>query len=203
VPGRPERAAELNLPPPYRTVATDPVLGAFLLELPHRPRAYVASEVIGVDRRRAMEFALDDRSIRTDRTVVESPVPPDHANASGLVRLEADGPKRVVLSTRTTTTSLLVLNDVYAEGWRASIDGRDAEIVPANYLARGVWIPPGDHLVTFEYETSMLREGFFALTAGALTLLAWALVRRIIGRDHRPSAALLPRAAGTPHTPRS
>jgi hypothetical protein len=173
VPDRPERAAELNLRPPYHVVAEDPVLGAFLLEIRHRPRAYLARDVVAVDRRAAMEFALDDRSVETERTVLEGPLPAGYAPPAGEARLSKDDPTHVVVEARADGPSLLVLNDVYAEGWTADVDGAPAEILPANYLARGVWIPAGDHVVSFRYTTPMLREGWLVLSAGAVALLAW------------------------------
>jgi hypothetical protein len=177
VPGAPERAAEMNLPPPYRPVAADPALGAVLLELRHRPRAYLAEEAVTVDRRAAMEFVLDDRSVETARTVVEAPLPGGLARG-GDVRVEVDEPARVEVSTRAGAPALLVLNDAYAEGWSADVDGSPVPILPANYLARGVLVPAGEHRVTFRYRTPLLREGWLSLGALAAGLASWALLRR-------------------------
>jgi hypothetical protein len=178
VPGRPERAAEMNLPPPYRVVASDPVLDASLLEIRHRPRAYLARELVSVDRRAAMEFVLDDHSIETDRTVLEAPVPAGYAPTPGMARVVVDEPTRVDVRVSAEGSALLVLNDVYAEGWSAAVDGTPSPILPANYLARGVWLPVGDHVVSFRYETPMLREGWLTLAAGALALALSALRAR-------------------------
>jgi uncharacterized membrane protein YfhO len=70
---------------------------------------------------------------------------------------------------------LLVLNDVFTTGWTAEVDGRPAEIVPANYLARGVWVPAGAHRVAFRYRTPGLLAGWLILAGGGLVLalLAW------------------------------
>jgi hypothetical protein len=178
VPGRPERAAEMNLPPPYRVVAADPVLDAVLLGITHRPRAYLARELASVDRRGAMEFVLDDRSVATDRTVLEATVPAGYVPPAGDAEVVRDAPERVDVRARAAGPALLVLNDVYAEGWRAEVDDAPAEILPANYLARGVWIPPGEHVVSFRYRTPLLREGWLVLAAGALGLALWAARRR-------------------------
>jgi hypothetical protein len=178
VPDRPERAAEMNLPPPYTVAAVDSATRAVLLEIPHRPRAYLARTLETVDRRAAMEFALDGRSVMTDRTVVEGPLPPGYAPPEGDAQLAVAAPDRVTVRSRATGTALLVLNDVHAAGWDADVDGRPAEILPTNYLARGVWVPPGEHLVTFRYRAPHLLTGWALLAAFAAALATWAAVER-------------------------
>ena len=44
---------------------------------------------------------------------------------------------------------ILVLNDVWHPWWRASVDGKPAEILKANVLFRAVVVPPGKHTVRF------------------------------------------------------
>jgi hypothetical protein len=46
---------------------------------------------------------------------------------------------------------ILLLNDIWAPWWRASIDGADADILRADVLFRAVVCPPGRHRVTFTY----------------------------------------------------
>jgi uncharacterized membrane protein YfhO len=83
-----------------------------------------------------------------------------------------------VVGVRAAGRALLVLDDAFAPGWSASVDGAAAEILPANYLARGVWVPAGAHQVVFEYRTPGLREGWAVLAAGVAVIAAWALRRR-------------------------
>ena len=172
VPKDPSLAARTKLTPPFEVAASDPWLPAFLVRLPHRPRAYLAGEVVAVDRRGAMAFALDRASIASPRSVVEGEVPAGQAPPRGEVRFLADEPERVVVETTSDRGALLVLNDMYAVGWSAAVDGRPAAILPANFLARGVWVEAGRHAVAFTYRTPMLREGWAILGASALALAA-------------------------------
>jgi len=180
VPGDPQRAKEMGLPPPYRVVAADPVLKLALLEVPHRDRTYLARELESVDRRHAMEFVLDDSSVLTSRSVVEAPLPAGYHPPSGEARIARDEAERVEIEATSDGPALLVLNDVYAAGWSATVDGQPAEILPANYMARGVWVGAGTHRVAFTYRTPMLREGWALFLAGAagLALQAFARARR-------------------------
>lgn len=187
VPDPPEaRLPAMNLPPPYDVAARDPSLSASLVRIPHRERAYLASALDSVDRRGAMEFVLDDASVASGRSVVEGEVPAGYAPPGGEARIVRDEPVRVELEVRSDRRALLVLNDNLAAGWTANVDGRPAAILPANYLARGVWVEAGAHLVSFAYRTPLLREGWAVFAMGALALGAHALLRR--GRAPPPAS---------------
>jgi hypothetical protein len=188
VPGEPARAREAGLLPPYEVAAAAPELPAVLVRLPHRDRAYIASELAPVDRRGAMEFVLGVDPARSERTVVEGPVPDGYVPAHGTARIAVDDPERVVVETAADRPALLVLNDMYAPGWTARVDGRPADILPADYLARGVWIPAGAARVEFAYRTPLLREGWAVALLGALALAVCA-IRSAWGRRRAGGAA--------------
>ncbi len=170
-------AGEMPRPEPGDVAALDPVLRAALVRIPHRERAYLARQVQSADRRAAMAFALDPASTVSDLTVVEGPLPDGYAPPHGEARLGRDEPERVEVTTHSDRPALLVLNDAFADGWSAAVDGRPAAILPANYLARGVWVEAGDHAVAFTYRTPLLREGWGFLAAAALALAALAAMR--------------------------
>ena len=189
VPGDPARAARMNLPPPYRVEAADPGAGTFLVAVPHRPRAYIAADLREVDRRHAMEFALDDSSARSDVTVIEGPIPIGYAQPRGEAYLTRDEPERVEVAARSDRPALLVLNDIYCAGWTATVDGSPVAILPANYLARGVWIAAGTHTVAFTYSTPGLRAGWITLALSLLAIATWGAVR---GRHEGASGTISP-----------
>lgn len=177
VPDSTDLAREYGLLPPYDVAARDPLLPGFLLRLPHRERAYLAGELASVDRRHAMEFVLGVDPALTGRSVVEAPVPDSYRPPRGEARIVLDLPERVAVSTTSDGPALLVLNDVHAAGWAATVDGRPAEILPANYMARGVWVEAGAHRVELAYRTPLLREGWIAFLGGAFALGTWGFVR--------------------------
>lgn len=174
-------AADVGARPPLDVVMTDPALPAYLLRIPHRERAYLASDVATVDRRGAMEFALRADPAGPPASVVEGPVPAGYRPPAGAARIASDEPERVVVATEADGPALLVLNDIFSSGWTAAVDGRPAEILPANYLARGVWVGGGAHEVEFRYRTPMLREGWALLALAATGLggvASWRSLRR-------------------------
>jgi hypothetical protein len=173
VPTRLERAREAGIHEPYDVAAIDPLLPAYLVRVPHRPRVYLAGELDAVDRRQAMEFLLEVDPSRSARSVVEGPLPADYRPPRGDARVTGDLPERVTIETDSSGPALLVLNDAYAAGWRATVDGGPTEILPSNYMARGVWVPAGKHRVEFTYRTPGLREGWAIFAVGGLAAAAW------------------------------
>ncbi|MCL5798006.1 MAG: YfhO family protein [Patescibacteria group bacterium] len=49
----------------------------------------------------------------------------------------------------TTAERLMVLTDIYYPSWKASIDGRPAEILKADFLLRAIVVPKGEHTIMF------------------------------------------------------
>ena len=78
----------------------------------------------------------------------------------------------MVLEARAPSTSLLVLTDSYARGWKATVDGRRVPIHRVDYLLRGVQLGPGRHRVEFRYEPSDWRIGLAISAISLLVLLA-------------------------------
>lgn len=156
-----------------RPVAADDELPAWLVEIPHRPRAYLAREPFSCDAEGALAFVL--AGAPGGRTAVEGAIP--GGGASGDVRVVRDEPSDVALDVAASAPGVLVLNDAWAPGWSATVDGAPASILRANWLARAVAVPEGRHRVAFRYRTPLLREGWALAGALGLGLLAWAARR--------------------------
>jgi hypothetical protein len=184
VPGRLELGRLAGLREPLQIEADDPAAPAWLVAVAHRPRLYLAGRVRSASPEEALAFALDPASAGGGETVVEGPVPAGLGDGEGQAAIEAETAGRVRISARSARSALLVLNDTWAPGWTARVDGAPAPILRANDLVRGVSLPPGEHQVLFEYRTPGLR-------AGAAVALAWALGLAVLAwRERRRRPAL-------------
>jgi hypothetical protein len=79
--------------------------------------------------------------------------------------------ERVAIRTASADERILVLTDTYFPGWKASVDGAEAEILRANYLFRAVRVPAGPHEVVFEYRPASFTAGV-RLSCGSLVVFA-------------------------------
>jgi hypothetical protein len=91
-----------------------------------------------------------------------------------------DPAEHVTVSETSTTTvlqaelrqpGLIVLADVFAPGWRLTIDGRPAPILRANVLMRAAAVPAGSHTLVYTYDPLPVRVGILASAAGWLVCL--------------------------------
>jgi len=134
------------------------------------PRAFVVgAETVTGDQLGAVTAAgFDPRAT----AVVSSPL---GLRGSGSARVVVDAPERVVVRAEAGDRALLVLADTWFPGWRAKVDGRDAPIVRADQLLRGVVIGRGAHTVEFAYAPWSWRVGWIVslLTALALAFAVW------------------------------
>jgi hypothetical protein len=82
-----------------------------------------------------------------------------------------DDPDLVILKTYSPGSSLLVLADSYASGWKALVDGIEEPILRANVGFRAVPLASGSHEVTFRYQTPGFRLGLLISGLFALSVL--------------------------------
>jgi len=96
---------------------------------------------------------------------------PDPA-LSGSAVIERYAPEEVRVRVATPQPAVLILLDSFDKGWTATLEsGLDLPIMRANALVRAVAVPAGSHVVTFRYETPLLRAGAVFSLAGVVLCL--------------------------------
>ena len=81
------------------------------------------------------------------------------ARAPDDVRLVDERNTVVRIDATLGSAGLVMLNDTFAPGWRAVVDGRERPIVQTDYLFRGVLVDAGRHDVRFVYRSPILTAG--------------------------------------------
>ena len=125
------------------------------------PRAFVpqAIEPVANDAA-AIAYVRGSGSLAQRVAVDARAIPPGlPSTIAGSVRLDTYRPQQVALTASMLTDGLVVLSDTFYPGWGATIDGRSAPIVRANYFARGVFVPAGEHRLVFRYRPLSFRIG--------------------------------------------
>ncbi|HVO75112.1 MAG TPA: YfhO family protein [Ignavibacteriaceae bacterium] len=89
-------------------------------------------------------------------------------------------PNLVNITIITDNPGFLVLTDTFYPGWNVYVDGKIREILPSDYLFRGVFIEKGTHQVEFKYEPLSFRLGLVisVLTGIVIILIFILLIRR-------------------------
>ncbi len=149
------------------------------------PRAFVPRrvETVANDHDRLKKLTapqFDPRDVAYVETPVDLP-----ESCRGHAEIVSEIPTRVTVSLHMETPGLLVLADLWDNGWRAYRNGQSVPILRANHALRGVIVPEGVSTVDFCYQSRSVTLGFCLLGLAAVVLLGWfgAIVwrRRIAG----------------------
>jgi hypothetical protein len=166
-------------------VQKDDLLGVEVWTVPHRPWAFFARRALAAPTMEARKLLVELVIAGDDTTVVvEAPAPPP--TAPGRVLAVERGTGTVRVEAEALGPALLVVQDAWWPGWRATIDGRPVEILPADFLVRGITFPPGRHVLEMTYDPPELRLGLALSAAGAI-LIALLAVQARRGGAPRPS----------------
>ena len=174
------RLREPQFPIAFRTPWLEIRRNALLV----RPRAHFADRVMCVSSLdEAFRMLSADRQLAATTAVVECdhPITVPAAEASE-VTLTFPDERHVRMRVRSRSGGLVVLHDAFAPGWRATIDGQNAPVLPVNILSRGVVVAPGDHTIAMAYLPPGLLLG---LLISSVTV-AFAVVMKM--RSNRRAA---------------
>lgn len=81
---------------------------------------------------------------------------------------------QIDIEVKAATASILVFTDTFYPGWIATVDGRESEILQANYLFRAIAVPAGTHAVRFIYNPLSLKIGWLLALLAGLAMLVLA-----------------------------
>lgn len=145
--------------------------------VPHRSWASFAAAAIPAAGDDAVEIALAEIASAPWDVVVLEGTPPA-AFSPGRVSSVRREPESVRIEAEAAGPGLLVVNDTFADGWVATIDGSPVPLLRADGYVRAVVWPAGRHVLEMRYRPRAVRVGWWISGLGALMLAAGALVRR-------------------------
>ena len=135
------------------------------------PRAFlVAGGVAAPDHERAYELIHQPGFDPRAYAVVESAAGSDARGPAGEARLLSYRASALAIEVAPTAPGFVVLSEVWYPGWSATVDGRPAPVLRADYLFRAVPVGPGDRRVELRFEPTGWRLGL------AVSLAAWAVI---------------------------
>jgi hypothetical protein len=113
---------------------------------------------------------------REPTSFVELQKQPAVPNLESAVKVLSYQNNRIVLEVDTPEAAFLFLSETYYPGWRAYVDGRQEEILRANYTFRAIPLGTGSHQVELRCEPLSFKIGTAtSFLTIALLLAAWGI----------------------------
>jgi hypothetical protein len=102
---------------------------------------------------------------------------------AGHARYLAMEPQSALVSVEAATPGLVLIRTPYARGWHAQVDGRQAKLLPADFLVQAVPVAAGHHTIRLTYEDPSIGYGLGASALGLGVL--GGLILLLAQRDRR------------------
>lgn len=162
------------------------------------PHAWIVHEARRVEPGEALPLIVNGDVDPYRIALVEEPVPAmdpvDDPSADRAV-VSHYGADRIAIETETTAPGFLIVSEIYADGWVASVGGEAAEVVPTHHALRRVSIPAGSTTVELRYEPQALRAGFW-ISGGTAMVMVGMLAVAWRARQHHHEARPVHRKFG-------
>lgn len=74
------------------------------------------------------------------------------SDSTATIKLVEPDPRHLKYESQSSSDGLAIFSEIYYPGWKATIDGKAAEVIRADYILRALEIPAGNHAVEFTFE---------------------------------------------------
>jgi hypothetical protein len=104
------------------------------------------------------------------------------ADTTATIKLTAYTPNFLKYESQSSAKGLAVFSEIYYPGWEATIDGKESDVLRADYILRALEIPAGKHTIEFAFKPKAYTVGNKITTASSWFVLlifigsiAWSL----------------------------
>jgi hypothetical protein len=81
------------------------------------------------------------------------------AGGEGSAQITQFDPGQIIIQTESAQPGLLILTEAFYPGWQATIDGQPTEIYQANAYFQAIFVPAGEHEITFSFQPDSFGYG--------------------------------------------
>lgn len=97
-------------------------------------------------------------------------------DSSGTIKLIDNNPKYLKYESKSSQKGLAVFSEIYyPKGWVATIDGKETNIIAADYILRALEIPAGNHTIEFKFQPKAYTVGNKVTKASSWVVMIFLL----------------------------
>lgn len=137
--------------------------------------AWTVNEIVPVNSPDEELSLISSTNIKTKAIIDQSKFKIPIVSGTGPVKIESKTPREVMYSaTINGGDALVVFSEIYypEKGrWKAYIDGKETEILRANYILRALKIPSGKHKISFKFDGSNYINGNNIMLSSSILVL--------------------------------
>lgn len=98
------------------------------------------------------------------------------------IEYSIQSPTDITVRTQSSSPRILLVRNAWDENWSATVDGRPADVMPADYFLQGVPVAAGTHTVRLKYSDPNIRPGAVGTAISVLVLLLGASIAALLER---------------------
>jgi len=98
------------------------------------------------------------------------------SDTTASIKLVVSDPNYLKYTTKNSNEGLAVFSEIYyPKGWFAKVNGKDADILRANYVLRAMRVPAGENVIEFSFQPKTYQLGTKISVLSSLILLLFAM----------------------------
>jgi hypothetical protein len=121
------------------------------------PRAFLVAKIDVADSPEAASAWLATHDVSTSAVVEGLPYPIELPVKPGSAEIIAWSPDHIEI--QANGPGWLVLSEIVAPDWEATVDGEAVSVFATDLTLRGVYVPWGEHTITFDYQPRRVYAG--------------------------------------------
>jgi uncharacterized membrane protein YfhO len=126
------------------------------------PKAFFVDSVVMASTPQQAIDQVNSASFKPGQwAVVESDhKPATQPDSSAQVKVNSYEANEITITTNRKSSGFMVLSEIYyPAGWKATIDGKPADIYKTDFVLRGIEVPGGNHHIKFTFKPASAHTG--------------------------------------------
>ena len=145
------------------------------------PRAFLVPKIEVADSPEAAGAWLATHDVSTSAVVEGLPFPIELPVKPGKVEIAAWSPDHIEI--HAAGPGWLVLSEIIAPDWTAAVDREATSVFATDLALRGVYVPWGEHVITFDYQPRRVYAGVLISVLSVVAVGAALVAKRVVKRN--------------------